>query len=94
MAVARRLPGTSTDLFFHPEGERGAARAAREAAAKAICGRCPVLGPCRDHALAAREPYGVWGGLSEAEREDLLSRIDGSRPARTLHGRERACAYS
>jgi WhiB family redox-sensing transcriptional regulator len=24
--------------------------------------------PCRRHALAAGEPYGIWGGLSEAER--------------------------
>ena len=26
---------------------------------------------CRSHALAAREPYGVWGGLSEHEREAI-----------------------
>ncbi len=60
------------EMFFHPEKERGAARAAREAAAKAICAQCPVLATCREHAAAARERYGVWGGLSEAEREDQL----------------------
>ena len=27
---------------------------------------------CRAHALAAREPYGVWGGLSEHDREAIL----------------------
>jgi WhiB family transcriptional regulator, redox-sensing transcriptional regulator len=26
---------------------------------------------CRSHALEVREPYGVWGGLTEAERESL-----------------------
>jgi WhiB family redox-sensing transcriptional regulator len=61
-----------TDLFFHPEGERGPRRSNREAAAKAICARCPVLQECRTAALAAREPYGIWGGLGEHEREELL----------------------
>lgn len=60
-------------LFFHPEGERGPARAAREAAAKAICEGCPVKQQCLDHSLRTREPYGVWGGLSENEREQLLA---------------------
>lgn len=63
--------GQDTELFFHPEGERGPRRAAREAAAKAVCATCPVLLACREHALAVREPYGIWGGLSEQEREAL-----------------------
>jgi WhiB family redox-sensing transcriptional regulator len=61
-----------TRLFFHPTGERGESHQARERAAKRVCAGCPVLGPCRAYALAAREPYGVWGGLSEDERSDLL----------------------
>jgi WhiB family redox-sensing transcriptional regulator len=61
-------------LFFHPEGERGPRRANREAAAKAVCATCPVLLSCREHALAVREPYGIWGGLSEHDREDLYVR--------------------
>lgn len=61
-----------TELFFHPEGERGPRRSGREAAAKAVCATCPVLERCRAHALAAREPFGVWGGLSEHDREELL----------------------
>ena len=60
-------------LFFHPEGERGPRRANREAAAKAICAPCPVLQACRAHALSVREPYGIWGGLSEHEREDVYA---------------------
>jgi WhiB family transcriptional regulator, redox-sensing transcriptional regulator len=31
-----------------------------------------VLEQCRQHALAVHEPYGVWGGLSEAEREEII----------------------
>lgn len=89
MAEISRLPGPVADvwewqlqgscrdadptLFFHPEGERGPARRNRDAAAKAICAGCPVIEQCRQHALAVREPYGVWGGLTEDEREAIYS---------------------
>ncbi|WP_411194679.1 WhiB family transcriptional regulator [Rhodococcus jostii] len=29
-----------------------------------ICRACPVLQKCRDYAVAANEPHGIWGGLS------------------------------
>ena len=90
MADTRRLPVPVTDvwdwqmrgacrgmdsaLFFHPEGERGPARSGREAQAKQICASCPVLAQCRAHALAVHEPYGVWGGLSESERDVIVRR--------------------
>lgn len=61
--------------FFSPEAERGVPKARREAAAKALCARCPVIEQCREHALAVREPYGVWGGLTEAERRQILSHV-------------------
>jgi WhiB family redox-sensing transcriptional regulator len=32
-----------------------------------------VLEACASHALAVREPYGVWGGMSEDDREEILS---------------------
>jgi len=89
MADVSRLPGPNADIwdwqlegacrgedpgvFFHPEGERGPARAAREAAAKAICARCPVINECATQALEIREPYGVWGGLSEDDREAIYT---------------------
>lgn len=66
--------GVDSSLFFHPEGERGAARSARENSAKEVCMRCPVRAECAAHALAVREPYGVWGGLTEDEREELMGR--------------------
>jgi WhiB family redox-sensing transcriptional regulator len=61
-----------TRLFFHPAGERGESFRAREEAAKSVCADCPVLWECRQYALEAREPYGVWGGLGEEERASLL----------------------
>lgn len=56
------------ETFFSPEAERGPRRRSREAAAKAVCAVCPVLDECLEHALAVREPYGVWGGLNPSER--------------------------
>jgi WhiB family redox-sensing transcriptional regulator len=61
--------GVDSAVFFHPDGERGRARAARELRAKEICRSCPVLMQCRSHALKVSEPYGIWGGMSETERE-------------------------
>lgn len=58
----------NTELFYHPEGERGRARMERERKAKAICNSCPVLAACRSHALAVAEPFGIWGGMTEQER--------------------------
>lgn len=61
-----------TVMFFHPEYERGPTRMRREAEAKAVCQRCPVIEQCRQHALQVHEPYGIWGGLSAEERKDQL----------------------
>jgi WhiB family redox-sensing transcriptional regulator len=60
-------------LFFHPEGERGPARRKRDEAAVKICATCPVLQECRNHGLTVREPYGVWGGLTEEDREEIYA---------------------
>jgi WhiB family transcriptional regulator, redox-sensing transcriptional regulator len=79
----RRGACTKADphLFFHPEGERGPARRQRDAAALMVCASCPVVQNCRDHGLSVREPYGVWGGLAEADRERIYQRSKRSREA-------------
>lgn len=61
------------DLFFHPYGEREPSRSRRERAAQAVCAGCPVLLNCRSYALAAQEPYGVWGGMTETDRVEMLA---------------------
>ncbi|MDJ0386059.1 WhiB family transcriptional regulator [Streptomyces sp. G-G2] len=66
--------GQGSDGFFHPAGERGQERAAREEAAKAVCATCPVREQCLSHALGVGEPYGVWGGLTEKERTVVCAR--------------------
>lgn len=61
------------ELFFHPYGEREPSRSRRERAAQAVCAICPVLVRCRAYSLAAQEPYGVWGGLTETDRQQILA---------------------
>jgi WhiB family transcriptional regulator, redox-sensing transcriptional regulator len=64
-------------LFFGPNRfEPKQERLAREAAAKEVCGTCPAIQACREHALLAGELYGVWGGLGEADRRTLLAQRD------------------
>jgi WhiB family transcriptional regulator, redox-sensing transcriptional regulator len=65
-----------TTLFYSPEGERGPRKERREAAAKQVCGSCKVVEVCAAYAIATREPYGTWGGLSEHERRERLRQID------------------
>jgi WhiB family redox-sensing transcriptional regulator len=60
------------EVFFSPDAERGPSRRNREATAKALCAVCPVVRECLNHALTVREPYGVWGGLTINERDQLL----------------------
>jgi WhiB family redox-sensing transcriptional regulator len=55
------------DLFFPKPSERPAAREAREASARRICHRCPVLIECRDFARRTHQ-YGFWGGENEEAR--------------------------
>ncbi|MFE0132696.1 WhiB family transcriptional regulator [Streptomyces sp. NPDC059037] len=70
-AVCRR---DEAGLFFAPSKEPTASRLSREEAAKRVCGGCPVMVECREHALLQPEPYGVWGGLTAAERRVVLAR--------------------
>jgi WhiB family redox-sensing transcriptional regulator len=67
--------GPQAAVFFPPTSiERKDEKEEREARAKAICATCPVRKPCLDYAIRIREPHGIWGGLNELERKQLLSR--------------------
>jgi WhiB family redox-sensing transcriptional regulator len=55
-------------LFFSvtPEGEAEAIR---------ICSGCAVSIDCLEFALEARIRFGVWGGMTEKQRRNLIRRI-------------------
>jgi WhiB family transcriptional regulator, redox-sensing transcriptional regulator len=55
-------------IFFPAAGSR---RTSDEALAKEVCEACPVLRRCRQYALDAAEPYGIWGGMTPFERAML-----------------------
>jgi WhiB family redox-sensing transcriptional regulator len=60
--------GVGPDVFFDPEAEQ---------AAKAICARCTATQECGDWAIAHRISFGIFGGLTVAERAGL-SRLVGA----------------
>lgn len=52
--------------------ERLFVEGAAQREATVICRHCPVQRECLADALDHREPFGVWGGLTERERRALL----------------------
>jgi WhiB family redox-sensing transcriptional regulator len=62
-------------LFFGlDDNETAAERRIREEDAKRVCLSCEVRQQCLEYALTTREPYGIWGGLTELERRARLHR--------------------
>ena len=43
-------------------------------AAKEICFGCHIRAECLDYAIGAMEQFGIWGGLSIKEREQVIKR--------------------
>src|SRR6266568_643815 len=64
------------EIFFP---ERGGST--REA--KMVCASCPVQADCLADALAHQDRFGIWGGLSEHERRQLLPPGSGRGRTRT-----------
>lgn len=50
-------------------------------ACKEICERCPARDECLSEAIREREPWGIWGGLTVAERTDLAVALGVPPPA-------------
>lgn len=67
--------GPQAAVFFPPpQFERKEEKLDRETRAKAICQDCSVKSECLDYAIAIKEPHGIWGGLNEVERKNLLAK--------------------
>ncbi|MGW6457688.1 WhiB family transcriptional regulator [Streptomyces sp. NPDC055078] len=62
------------------------------AAAKSLCGQCPVKRDCFNHALGNGTKEGIWGGLTEAERRawqaKISERLDYARVRAAFLGRD------
>jgi len=70
--------GPQAAMFFPPSHtERKDEKVTREARAKSICAECHVREECLRYAIRIREPHGIWGGLNELERKQLLERRAG-----------------
>ena len=66
--------GPQSTVFFPPSTfERKEEKLERESRAKDICRTCPAKEPCLEYAIRIREPHGIWGGLNELERKQLLA---------------------
>jgi WhiB family transcriptional regulator, redox-sensing transcriptional regulator len=66
--------GPQAQVFFPPTTfEKKDEKDVRERQAKSICATCPVKQSCLQYALKIREPHGVWGGLNEAERKQIMA---------------------
>ena len=70
VAATRRVPRHGQRGVLPPGRRAQPVAGSPHRAAKEVCHRCPVMDLCREFALQTREPFGVWGGLAEAERRD------------------------
>lgn len=76
---------------FPPERvERDKNKVARVARAMEICRKCPVRVQCLEYSLENREPAGIWGGVDEKERNQMLLELE----QRGLRGRSRTLRVS
>lgn len=57
--------GVERNVFFDPECENEAQQ---------ICNGCVIELECRHYALMANEEFGVWGGLTAAQRRNMKSK--------------------
>ncbi len=71
--AACNLPGVLNAFYKPPRSEKKLDRQAREARAKKICATCKAQPACLKYALSTRELEGIWGGLTEAERQAITS---------------------
>lgn len=77
--------GQYTDDFY-PEWGRGAS-----AIKKTLCARCPVMDLCRAAAFG-RSEYGIWGGMTEWERQNVHEQGPAATRACLIQGVEQTAA--
>lgn len=65
---------TDPEVWFPEQGD-GSKESVRQA--KKWCKECPVQMECLAYAVANREAFGIWGGLTVEERSKMNSRSVG-----------------
>jgi WhiB family redox-sensing transcriptional regulator len=66
--------GPNQAIFFPPPRlERRSEKRSREQRAKEVCRSCNVQEKCLAYALTIGEQHGIWGGLTENERREILN---------------------
>lgn len=70
---------TDPEAFFPEKG--GSVREAKK-----VCRRCPVRAECLADAVAHREQWGIWGGLTIRERRPLYPELPAPVTARRNQG--------
>jgi WhiB family redox-sensing transcriptional regulator len=74
-AVCDGVATVTYDPFFPETPGSGA-----EADALAMCGICPVREPCLAYAVETGQMFGIWGGKTQAELRQLVTRARAGRP--------------
>ena len=72
-------PERDPEEWFSDRSRGGQSRLRDRREAARLCHGCPVLHECLEYAVATRQRYGVWGGMSERDRT-VLTRATSRRP--------------
>lgn len=65
--------GRNTNDFYPEFGVKGAMDQVRKM--KAFCRKCPVTLNCLQFAIENDEQFGIWGGLTPKERNNLRRQV-------------------
>lgn len=68
-ARCRKVDISDVDFFFDGQGYAANVNARR---CRAICAECPVRSQCLEFALRNNEQFGIWGGKTKSERDQIL----------------------
>jgi WhiB family redox-sensing transcriptional regulator len=61
--------GVDPEIFFPHRGDSADL-------ARAVCRGCPVASECLSYAIDTDQRFGIWGGLTPAQRRRLVRRHD------------------
>ena len=69
--------GEDPEKFFLENNLRGKDKVKKISIAKSICRTCPVVRECLEFSIKAEVRYGIWGGLDEEQRAEILKKMAG-----------------